>query len=102
MRRHPRGRLVTELSGEGTLIIRQRHEGHDVDDAKSWVNALVVAEVQRRNDGLDQGADVGGEGRGGIDESDDGAVMTGVAVAITKRTSGRDLEGRDPFEIAAF
>ena len=81
--------VVAKRAGPWRLARVERDEGHNVDDAKARMHALVTGQVELREGNVNQIAHVGHELVGVVDQREDAAVMERVGVAVAQRLSRR-------------
>ena len=56
----------------------------DVDDAETWVDAVVSSQVESLVGCAEQGPNVTREGRRFVDQREDGAIVERVAMQVTQ------------------
>ena len=80
----PPRRLVAYIDGARRLFGVQGDEGHDVDDAKTGMDAFVGAQVEEFEGRADQRAYVGDQRLGIVDQRENGAIVERVGVQVAQ------------------
>jgi hypothetical protein len=78
----PASQFITQRHCVGGRSCVEGHEGHDINDAKTRVHALVSTEIQAFVTGRDEGVHAVDEGDGLINQREDGAIMELVTVHV--------------------